>query len=950
MRSNTKRVNRIELTQDRRTLTGRLLCEYTLLFFIFFGVVLSPFWLYGKTFFWGTDGSTQYLPELTYSRYWAKTVFSGITGGSFSFPLWSLWVGLGQKTFDNVINYRLFNFLYCLFPREAIEQYQMFRVLAGMYLSGLSFLAYGRTRTRDRMGLLLGSMLYLFGGFIPLYTTKHWLFLEMTFAFPLMLLGVDQIFDGKWSWLFIFVVFKTAMSYFYSVLMVTLPAVIYALFHYYELDGSQRSERGGFGRIFLRHVVQYVAGIGLAAVSLFPCIVDVLNSSRTSTQKVGSYLHWPTMTYLDYIRGIVDVQAVVHNGYLALPSIALVAILYMLYTRRKQDRLLLGQVAFYNLGFLIPAITMLFSLFAGASMRWCYVFSFWTALSTAVMLPRLQGMDTGAYRFCVKAVCVYSVIYICTCIWTGNAVSISLALVFLGLLAIGWMISNQDRRNPKLAMTLVCLLLLVELGTKSYEWYSPQYGNHVSNFSNAGTVYESESNSASGILKTISDDGVYRSDLISKSGGGSRQTTNYGIRDHINGVSSYYNMNGGSLVSWSLELGNAHQPNIFMINDLDQRTVLNELAGVKYAVALEEGLSHLPYGYKLLETREYEQADGTRTSVHLYENSYALPLAYTYARYIPYDVYAQLPPNRKEQAMLQGVILQGETPLEAVTPVFDDQILMDTEALLEVLESIAAGDDNLEIREGKLQVKKANYTVTVPVKSEAGEIYLQFRGLHFRSVNYYGEEAVKRAEQGEARVRVMASRRNARQWESIESAAITATAGAFTDTATLLGEDNQYYYGKKDLLLNLGCGEIKKNIKIKFSEPGEYAFDGMALICQPMEGYGDKVAPLQARGAVSTRVDGNHVSFEFETGGDELAVITIPYDKGWSAVVDGQPAQIVQANVAFMGVMLTKGAHTVEFSYMPKGLKLGAAISLVTLVALIGVGVAQALRRRRSRG
>jgi uncharacterized membrane protein YfhO len=195
----------------------------------------------------------------------------------------------------------------------------------------------------------------------------------------------------------------------------------------------------------------------------------------------------------------------------------------------------------------------------------------------------------------------------------------------------------------------------------------------------------------------------------------------------------------------------------------------------------------------------------------------------------------------------------------------------------------------------------------------------------------------------------MLSERKARQWQPDDNAILSVTCGKANDEVDLRDPSNQYYFGKRDVLLNLGYGMIDKKLKIKFSKPGAYFFESVALICQSMDNYADKVAQLQANGAVSARVYGSRVTLEFKSESDILACLTIPYSRGWSARVDGEPAEIVPANVAFMGVKLTKGTHTVEFSYMPKGLKLGAAISLATLVALIGVGVYRVLRRRRGR-
>ncbi len=62
------------------------------------------------------------------------------------------------------------------------------------------------------------------------------------------------------------------------------------------------------------------------------------------------------------------------------------------------------------------------------------------------------------------------------------------------------------------------------------------------------------------------------------------------------------------------------------------------------------------------------------------------------------------------------------------------------------------------------------------------------------------------------------------------------------------------------------------------------------------------------------------------------------FDPGWSAWVDGQPAKIRPAYLAFRAVHVPAGHHTVRFRYEPKGFRAGLLISGTTaLVLLIGL-------------
>jgi len=77
-----------------------------------------------------------------------------------------------------------------------------------------------------------------------------------------------------------------------------------------------------------------------------------------------------------------------------------------------------------------------------------------------------------------------------------------------------------------------------------------------------------------------------------------------------------------------------------------------------------------------------------------------------------------------------------------------------------------------------------------------------------------------------------------------------------------------------------------------------------------------------------------------------LVVLSDLFAPGWTAEVDGRPAEIVRANALVRGVWVDAGAHQVRFSYRTPGLAAGWAIALAGALAL---AVWWAVERRRAR-
>jgi uncharacterized membrane protein YfhO len=64
-------------------------------------------------------------------------------------------------------------------------------------------------------------------------------------------------------------------------------------------------------------------------------------------------------------------------------------------------------------------------------------------------------------------------------------------------------------------------------------------------------------------------------------------------------------------------------------------------------------------------------------------------------------------------------------------------------------------------------------------------------------------------------------------------------------------------------------------------------------------------------------------------------VLSDSWYPGWKATVDGQPAHIERANVAFRAVYVPQGTHTIGMTFRPTGYLLGLGISVATLLGLV---------------
>lgn len=83
------------------------------------------------------------------------------------------------------------------------------------------------------------------------------------------------------------------------------------------------------------------------------------------------------------------------------------------------------------------------------------------------------------------------------------------------------------------------------------------------------------------------------------------------------------------------------------------------------------------------------------------------------------------------------------------------------------------------------------------------------------------------------------------------------------------------------------------------------------------------------------KVIDNQVSGEINIQKSKILFLSIPYDKGWNAEINGSKKEIIKIDIGLIGIILDKGLNKVNLVYETPYLTTGIWVSIITLLAYI---------------
>lgn len=136
---------------------------------------------------------------------------------------------------------------------------------------------------------------------------------------------------------------------------------------------------------------------------------------------------------------------------------------------------------------------------------------------------------------------------------------------------------------------------------------------------------------------------------------------------------------------------------------------------------------------------------------------------------------------------------------------------------------------------------------------------------------------------------------------------------------------------------NIGYFNKEQTISVRFTFPqnSNISFNTPEFFAVNVNQYQTVFDNLKEQ-PVTVKTNRNTVSAHYQANKDSSLFFTIPYDKGWTAQQNNKPVSIKRAQNGFMKIDVKKGTGKIVLSFVPYGLKEGniASISGILLFCL----------------
>lgn len=632
---------------------------YTVAFAVIAALSFGIFVLSNRTLIWYLDGITQHYPMIIeLHRLLVQHGLGGLAGWSWTF-------GLGADKLTTLSYYVLgdpFAYLLALLPTRLLESGYGWFVVARLYATGLAFLPLAKTYRFKPLSQLLGSLTYAFTGYSLMIGVHHPFFLMPMIWMPLLFVGIERILRGK-NWGVLGLVTGLAiLSNFYFAYILGLGSLLYAGIRFWHRKTDRSLLVSGW-QALRRFVTAALSGVLLAGIFLVPSLLMMLHSTRAAATFANGLWLYPASYYLKLSNAVLTTgNGLSYWAVLGMSGLTFLGCVYVL-VHWKQHRFLAGTLLAIVVGLGFPAVAAFFNVLSTPSNRWLLLAVVPFTLATMVLADHLTELTVVDRRWIGGAAAG-----LLLCVYLSNGLVFNNPgrnLITYGLfLALTAALVGSGQQPAKLVVPVVCALVGLNLVNNAWGYYDPNASQQATQQLRRGdaTKYLTDYYDGAQVVpqasKTFTRVNQLPSFNVFRTAG-----NNYAMLHNLHGIMSYFSVENGYVGQFSQDLQNSQYQMNSPITQIDNRTGMNHLLGVKTIFARQDQIEDqmaLPYGYHVTkkifaEKPVYALSNGTGTQ--LLTTNLNFPLVYSQPKALSAAQWRSLSGYDRERSLTQAALV-----------------------------------------------------------------------------------------------------------------------------------------------------------------------------------------------------------------------------------------------------------------------------------------------------
>ena len=616
--------------------------------------------------------------------------------------------------------------------------------------------------------------------------------------------------------------------------------------------------------LILKMAAAWIWGICLGAVIILPSVYAFLHNARVDTAVEEAQNFYSIAHYRKMILGFFQTLPMTNGWTVHGTAIGGLAGVLMLFTSKKRSR----ENCQLKIGFVV-LLVLLCIPFGGKMMNgFAYVTNRWSygmAFLCALMAAQaVADLKEQNTKIFLILGVAAGILAAALSASNGKAMRYAIAALAVTVLTFALGAILERKQRKRLAGCLVSFVVFAGVCCNLITFFTPVGYSYAARFTKRGV---SESVLLNRAVKNVQNAKLAEEGFYRVELPSS--LFNRSLASSLNTTEFYYSVIPKSMKDLYVSLGMAKYERPNVMEGLENRQILKNMLCVRY------------------------QADKKGITV----NEDALPVGYTYDKIMSREDYDRLTPLECQAALLEYAVLDddAEKILEKQGKTFERGKSPSDGAVIGGNLKIT-GEDRASWKDGTLKGKKQGRMKLKFQTEETSETYLVLKDLSSRL---------------KVRKKHMLSVQSKKARQEIPMCAVS----------------NEKKMKRDVIAVNLGIRQAG-TCSLHFHKSHTYKLKEMEIYGISESFIKEQTKKRRKESMTDVKQSTNCIKGRISVSEDKILQLAVPYSRGWHIFVDGKKAKSFASSVAYTGIFLEKGEHTVEMHYISPWIIPGTVLSV----------------------